>query len=487
LTRYILYIILLSTIIFFSDIFQKTEYAPDDTFIYMQYARNIASGNGFSFNAGEPSYGITSPLWVFILTVPYFAGINAFWYTKILDLFFAAFSIFLFFQLTRFFFKTNDFLRYVAVSVFILNAWFIRWAFTGMETSFAVFLVLCVFILFYSKNFGLMFFVLGAMCLVRPESFVLFLILLPLILNIQIKERNFNLYHVIKYIFLFSITLVPFLIYAKQAFGTILPNTALGKSTLTFNLTVILIQLREILKTLAGASLIEMVLSVFFIFTVIKKKDFQNTLPLILWITGLIVLYTVTDADIISRYLLIISPLFILTGLKFIEGFNRKQLVISSAIFIFTLLFSQFIFYKFVKPSTDDFITGVNECFIPIGSWLYKNTPDSSKVLANDVGAIGYYSGRYIIDAAALINRDLHLNREIMATAVEERMFTHNLLKFVEADYLVERDTSEVNELTVFNDFKFKLEMIKKFPSLGISDRTPRFYKVYKIINSKKK
>jgi hypothetical protein len=315
--------VLLSLVVFFSDIFQKTEYTPDDTFIYMQYARNIASGNGFSFNPGEPSYGVTSSLWVLMLSVPYIIGIDGYWFSKSLDLFFTVFSIILFFQLTRFFFKSNEFLRYTAVSVFILNAWFIRWAFTGMETSFAVFLALWVFTLFYSKNFDDVF-VLGAMCLVRPESFVLFLILLPITLHRQIKEQNFNFYDIIKYLFLFSLLLIPFLIYAKENFGTIFPNTALGKSTLTLNITVIINQIKEIFKTLAGASLLEMVLSVFFILTVIRKKDFQNTLPLISWITGLIVLYTVTDADIISRYLLIISPFFILTGIKSLERLNEN-------------------------------------------------------------------------------------------------------------------------------------------------------------------
>ena len=33
----------------------------DDTWIHLQYAQNIASGGGFSFNAGEPSPGSTAP------------------------------------------------------------------------------------------------------------------------------------------------------------------------------------------------------------------------------------------------------------------------------------------------------------------------------------------------------------------------------------------------------------------------------------------
>src|SRR5690242_1575132 len=42
-------------------------YLTDDTFIHLQYARNVATGRGFVFNAGEPVYGSTSPLWVALI------------------------------------------------------------------------------------------------------------------------------------------------------------------------------------------------------------------------------------------------------------------------------------------------------------------------------------------------------------------------------------------------------------------------------------
>jgi hypothetical protein len=473
-------LVLISLVVFFSIIFQKLEYSPDDTFIYMQYARNIASGNEFSFNAGEPSYGVTSPLWVLMLIVPYLAGIDGLWFAKFLDLLFALWSIRLFFQLSGFLFKKSESLRYIAVSMFILNPWFTRWAFTGMETSFAVFLVLWVFSLFYSRNYSLMFFVLGLMFLVRPESAALAVILFLVVIFRQVKEHNFK-FSGIFYAFLFLLPVVPFLIYANSQFGTIMPNTVLGKSGTALNAAVIYYQLREIFLTLAGASIIEMVLSLVFIIMAVKKKDFQNTIPLILWIAGLIALYTVTDTDIISRYLLIISPFFIILALKTVEMLDKKQLQASLAVFFVSLFFSQFIFYKFVKPGTDDFTKSVNECFIPTGKWLSENTPPGSRVLVNDVGAIGYYSDRYIIDAAALINSDLTLNRQIMETPLEDRMFTHRLLKFIRADYLIERDTDEQNNLSSFGNLKLELMLTKKAQSLGISDSSPRYYKVYKI------
>jgi hypothetical protein len=48
------YLFIAAAVIFFVlDTFQKLQYSPDDTYIYMQYARNISGGGGFSFNYGE--------------------------------------------------------------------------------------------------------------------------------------------------------------------------------------------------------------------------------------------------------------------------------------------------------------------------------------------------------------------------------------------------------------------------------------------------
>jgi hypothetical protein len=39
----------------------------DDAYIFLQYARNLAGGNGLAFNPGETSFGVTSILWVLLL------------------------------------------------------------------------------------------------------------------------------------------------------------------------------------------------------------------------------------------------------------------------------------------------------------------------------------------------------------------------------------------------------------------------------------
>lgn len=40
----------------------------DDTFIYMRYVGHALAGSGFTYNVGEPSHGVTSSLWPFLMT-----------------------------------------------------------------------------------------------------------------------------------------------------------------------------------------------------------------------------------------------------------------------------------------------------------------------------------------------------------------------------------------------------------------------------------
>jgi hypothetical protein len=56
----------------------------DDTWIHLQFARNIAEGHGVSFNAGVPSSGSTAPLWTLLLALPLAAGASALISAKVL-------------------------------------------------------------------------------------------------------------------------------------------------------------------------------------------------------------------------------------------------------------------------------------------------------------------------------------------------------------------------------------------------------------------
>jgi hypothetical protein len=54
-----------------------TRYLLDDALITARYGRNLAEGLGLVFNAGEPSYGFTSPLWVLVSAAGTLMGLPA--------------------------------------------------------------------------------------------------------------------------------------------------------------------------------------------------------------------------------------------------------------------------------------------------------------------------------------------------------------------------------------------------------------------------
>src|SRR5205814_1478352 len=73
----------------------------DDPYIHFQFARNLASGAGFAFNAGHPTPGATSPLWVVLLALARLLGASIEGAAIALGVLFAAAAAWLTYELGR--------------------------------------------------------------------------------------------------------------------------------------------------------------------------------------------------------------------------------------------------------------------------------------------------------------------------------------------------------------------------------------------------
>jgi hypothetical protein len=118
---------------------------------------------------------------------------------------------------------------------------------------------------------------------------------------------------------------------------------------------------------------------------------------------------------------------------------------------------------------------------MPAGKWLHDNTPPGSRVLVNDVGVIGFYADRYLIDAAALINRDRNLNKKIMSVSNTEKEYPHLMLNFIETDYLIEKDT--IANVPLKTAYNYELEPLSKFVfrQMWVFDPNPKYFTIYKV------
>jgi hypothetical protein len=145
----------------------------DDTFIHMVYARNLRAAGELAFNAGEPSLGITSPLWMLILAAVGPSAVAA----RLLSVACGALAVLVFGDLARRVLQRRAW-TVAATVAWAGSLWLVRHAPNGMETTCGVLLVLVAVDLrarggrTVSRDvlFGL---ALAGAALVRPEAFLL--------------------------------------------------------------------------------------------------------------------------------------------------------------------------------------------------------------------------------------------------------------------------------------------------------------------------
>ena len=292
-------------------------YTPDDTYIYLQFAKNIVHGAGFAFNAGEPTYGITSPLWLLIVAFGGWIGIDPYIAAKTLDLVIASAALLVFFDLSLR--VLGDHVAGLCATLaFSMNVWFLRWAGTGMEASLSVILVLLTVRYILMNEYLLAMVIAGLLSLTRPEAGLFAgLILVDVVLNSRDRRRGWKMVGALSLIYL--AVLLPWILYAFSMFGTVVPNTAFAKSALGFSIDDALENIVDIVKTLGVSDGVS--LAVIFLGSIvlwfnrdvfdesedsepISNRDWLRFqfLPLA-WIASLPALYIFTSVNVVSRYL----------------------------------------------------------------------------------------------------------------------------------------------------------------------------------------
>ncbi len=486
-------------LIFYLNVVSHFNYTPDDSYIYAQFAKNIVNGNGFAFNAGEPTYGVTSPLWTLIISLSGIFGTDFILSAKVIDVFFASLAVFVFFLFASQVLN-NYIIALLATLTFSMNAWFIRWSATGMETSLAVLLLLLTFYYCFKKEYLVSIFFAALLYLTRPET-----IILPGLIFIDIYLSSINKKLVFKKIvvssFLFLMIVLPWFVFAKLNFGTIIPNTALAKAAIGLRIDDFLWTLTDLFKTLLvteSVTLAVVIAGIFLmLYLIFRKQNSPNLkkttiewlkghfVPLF-WLIGCLLLYISTQANIISRYLLLIIPVIVIYSYSFIISILeqlKKSKYFYTAVLAFTIgvsLQNQIIFMNYVQPSINSFTKGMSECFIPIGSWLKQNTAQDAVVFTPDIGAIGFYSDRKICDGAGLISPEI---LEFIRQGFDYQNIMDQKLyrKVCNADYIIHR----ANKPNVLVDDNLHPLFYKIVYGLGLSNMETVYYTLYEVIKNR--
>jgi len=218
----------------------KTSGFPlDDAWIFWVFAKNLATGQGFSFNPGQPVLGTTSILWVLVLACSYLVTHNVVFISKFWGVIFFLSAIFLTYRICLFYTRKKT-IAFLAVLSFALVTPLIFGALSGMEISLAT-LLLCLTLFFHLKEMGKkqkIFFapIFGALCFIaRPELVLLYPLLLidDYIRMSKDKDLRGGLSvksTVLKKLIIFVFFLSPPFIFSYIVTGSLLPNTFFAKT-----------------------------------------------------------------------------------------------------------------------------------------------------------------------------------------------------------------------------------------------------------------
>ncbi len=388
-------------------------------------------------------------------------------------------------------------LRALATITWAGHAWMIRWSLSGMEAPLAVALVLAGFVAFTEgKQWGARPVRTGALwslaALTRPEC--VFLLLLWGVLLVADTDSRAGLRR------LLYGAAAPLLIYggwlafARTYFGTFWPNTlsakVAGGAGAGYLLDTLWRQIKVVGATdavMAGALIGALVFGARRLWP--RQWVAQRVLPW-LWVSAVPMLYVVRGVPVLSRYVLPLMPIVAWLAWRAVERWwggdspeprdRRGAAVLGVGLAALALIQNVTVYRTAVLPQVHSFSAGLRQSLIPIGQWFAANTPPQTVIAAPDIGAIGYYSHRRVVDLAGLVTPAMVpiLRRETPEDAVANFSFA----SFSRPDYVVDR-ASRAWDLERRSRYAEALEpmMQASVPNLGIARPGPAVYSVYRV------
>lgn len=420
-------------------------FALDDSWIHQVYARNLAQLGEWSFLAGVPSAASTSPLFTVVLSLGYRLGVSYEVWTPLLGILALWVNGVIAVRMTARLVPGRSLLA-ALVGVLMVFAWHLIWAASsGMETMmFTMWTSILLFLAYRESGFqlgaaplavdgskkalfqrALTFGICsGLTVLARPEGAVLVALVgfFLLILRPQRSWLDFIGWSVVA-VLSFLVVMAPYLLLNLRLTGGLLPDTAAAKQAqLAFRIAEMTLLQRIWMMTwplLAGAQFLLVPGVIYFLASMIACIRVNRTmlwaiLPLTFSVV-LIVLYAARLPSPIqhARYVIPALPPIIVGGILgtvWMAEQGRRRLV--TRVLTRTLAISAalgfLVFGLWVGPN--EFrkdVSAINEEMVASAFWIDENIPRDQLLATHDIGAIGFFTPRPLIDVAGLISPEI--------------------------------------------------------------------------------
>ena len=413
----------------------------DDSWIHQVYGRNLAEFGEWAFIEGEPSAASTAPLYTALLAVGYTFDLPYEAWTHLLGAFTLILAGLISARLTERISPEKTWTP-LASGLAIVSAWHLIWsAVSGMETMlFSMFTILLMWLAWRELDKrsdkqshimlrGFIFGIVSALAmLTRPEGVMLAGIvgLLMLIVRPQGNFRKTLMWggaSLIGFLLLIS----PYLLLNLDLTGGLLPATSDAK----YAQHLVIIQqttfferlLIMTIPVLAGGQFLLVFGLIRFVVPHIKRirinpQSLFYLLPVI-WIIAMICLYAVRlpAGYQHGRYVIPVIPAMIIVGVvgttQFIMATNEDERdfaigrLLSRVVAVSAL--GSFIYFGFILgPDVyEQDVDIINEEMVDVAHWIEENIPEGELLAIHDIGAVGYFAPRPILDIAGLINPEV--------------------------------------------------------------------------------
>jgi hypothetical protein len=384
----------------------------DDAWIHQTYARNLGQGGEWAFVPGEPSGGSTAPLWTAILAIGYALGVDArgwawAWGAVLLALVAWASGKWI---------EARAPATHGApwlLAVLMIVEWHLAWAgASGMETLAQALVV--VLVLWAGERRwapavqGLL---IGVGVWVRPDALLL---LLPAAWSIIFAPRpsvRSGLQGVLALAVGLAILAVPYLAFNLHFSGEIWPSTFYAKQAEYAALLEQPLALRLVQQWGSGLVGAGVMLAPGVALAVVRdvaRRRWARLAPIVWWLTFLAVYAArlpVTYQH--GRYAMAAIPVFLVLGWEGLRGTIRPEArrlawvlprawaAATSAVALAFLVLGARAYGRDVGV--------INTEMVAAARWVAAHTPPGSLIAAHDIGALGYFGQRRLLDLAGLI------------------------------------------------------------------------------------
>ncbi len=403
-------------------------YPLDDAWIHQTYARNLGENGTWEFVSGQPSAGSTAPAWTFLLAIGYLLNLNAYFWTFLLGwvvLSSLAITTYIGFKLL-----TPKYENFgILAGLLVIFEWHLAWAAgSGMETLLAGLIATISIIWTIQLNIevrenekisewrwlvlGLL---IGLAIWVRPDLITLLAIVaLTLLLDRVDFGIKFRRGLILSAGFL--VAGLPYILFNLAIAGEIWPNTFYAKQAEYAILRTTPIWQRYLSlvgQPLTGVGVVLLPGFIWFGGNSFRNKCWAQVSAFI-WIFGYFFVYAarlpVTYQH--GRYIMPVIPIICLFGLvgvvwlmEIAASQNWGRILQKTWIMVIVIITISFWILGLRAYSRD--VAVIESEMVETANWVANNTDQHSLLAAHDIGALGYFANRNLLDLAGLVSPEV--------------------------------------------------------------------------------